>query len=256
MNNLQRMTVLGGLVAGVLAAAPGAGHAAAGEPVVTRSGATVTITAGAIARDDNLTVQAVSGRLHVFGGVTAGTGCLRVSADEVNCGTGVTTVNATLGAGRDGFSSLVEIAGTVDGGSGDDRFAAGRSSDGTQLTYLGGAGRDTVDYGASGRPVTVTKADSARPDGRPGVDRDDVASDVEVIDGTIRSDTLIGSSGADTLIGGEGADTLDGRGGADLLDADDLQGTKDTVVDCGSGSDTAIADAADTPTGCESISRS
>jgi Ca2+-binding RTX toxin-like protein len=255
MHSIKRLSVLGGLAVGMLAATPAAGHAAAGEPVVTRSGSIVTITAGAVAKNDNLTLQAVSGRLHVFGGVVAGTGCGTVSANEVNCGTGVATVYADLGAGQDRFSSLTGITGTVNGGADDDLFSAGRGSDGTGLTFRGGLGRDTVDYGASGTGVTVTKGVSSQPDGRPGLDADDVAVDVEVVRGTVRDDTLVGSAGADTLIGDQGADTLDGKGGADVLNADDIQGTKDKSVDCGTGADNAIADPADVLVGCESVGR-
>ncbi|MDA0636650.1 hypothetical protein OUY22_24830 [Nonomuraea sp. MCN248] len=260
MNSIKhgvlRVSLLGGLAAGVLAAAPAAGHAALGEPAVTRSGATVTITAPDVTRHDNLTLQEVSGRLHVFGGVIAGTGCTQVSANEVNCGTGVTTVNARLGRGDDRFSSLVGLVGAVDGGPGADVFQAGRGSRGTGLTYRGGDGTDTVDYGSSGAAVKVTKNDSAQPDGRIGLDGDDVTLDVEVIRGTVRADTLIGSSGADVLDGDQGADTLEGRGGADVIDAVDVQGTKDTLIDCGGGADTALADAADAPVACETVDRS
>lgn len=258
MNTIKRGTLrlaaLAGLSAALLSAAPAIGHAAAGEPVVTRNGATVVITAGSVTRDDSLTLQAVSGRLHVFGAVVAGTGCDRVSGNEVDCGAGVTTVEATLGAGRDRFSSLTAIAGTVDGGAGDDTFLAGRGP-GTALAYRGGLGADTADYASSGTGVTVTKGDAASADGRPGLDRDDVGVDVEAVRGTVRADTLTGSTGADILIGGEGADTLSGRGGGDTLDARDAQGTRDAAVDCGTGADTAIADAADAPAGCETVNR-
>jgi hypothetical protein len=250
-----RLSLLGGLAAGLLAVAPGVGHAAAGEPTVARAGATVTITAGSIARNDNITLQSVSGRLHVFGQVVAtGSGCQQVSANEVNCGTGVTTVNATLGGGNDRFSSLVGIGGTIDGGGGDDFFLAGRGFDGTSFVYRGGTGNDTIDYGSSGQPVTVTKDNSARPDGR-SIDRDDVTRDVETIEGTIGADTLIGSNVFDRLIGGGGADSLEGKGGDDIIDATDLQGTKDTVIDCGNGNDNAVVDAADAPRACETVSR-
>jgi hypothetical protein len=254
--NAVRLSLLGGLAAGLLAMTPGTGHAAAGEPTVTRSGETVTIAAGSISRSDNITLQAVSGRLHVFGQVVAqtGAGCEQVSANEVNCGTGVTRVNATLGGGSDRFSSLVGIGGTIDGGGGGDTFLAGRGFEGTSFTYVGGAGSDTVDYGSSGQPVTVTKDNRAQRDGR-SIDRDDVTKDVETIEGTVGADTLIGSSVFDRLIGGEGADTLEGRGGEDILDADDLQGTKDSKIDCGGENDTVIADAADAPIDCETISR-
>ncbi|MFG1946121.1 calcium-binding protein [Nonomuraea sp. NPDC048826] len=255
-HGLIRVSLLGGLAAGVLAAVPAAGHAAAGEPTVTRSGSTVTITAPAdITRNDNLTVQEVSGRTHVFGGVLAGTGCTQVSANEVNCGTGVTTLNANLGRGNDRFSSLMGLVGTVDGGPGGDVFLGGRGFQGTAFTYRGGDGTDTVDYGSSGTPVTVTKNDTIRTDGRPSLDRDDVTLDVEIIRGTVGADTLIGSSGSDTLDGDQGADRLEGRGGADVIDAVDVKGTKDTLIDCGGQNDTAFVDAADAPVACESVNR-
>ncbi|GAA3443352.1 calcium-binding protein [Planomonospora venezuelensis] len=262
MNDLKRgalrLSLIGSVAAGILAAAPTAGNAAVGELQIAKSGATMTVTAGTVTRNDNITVQAVSGRIHVFGsGIRAvqGGGCTQVSAGEVDCGNGVTGISADLGSGNDRFSSLVEINGTVDGGSGDDSFSAGRSPRGTGLTYRGGLGRDTVDYSSSSTGVVVTKGVGAQLDGRASVDRDNVSVDVEVIRGTGRTDTLVGGTGADTLIGGNGADILRGNGGNDTIDARDSQGTKDTTIDCGAGADTATADAADAPVNCESVGR-
>ncbi|WP_435832444.1 hypothetical protein [Nonomuraea rubra] len=67
-------------------------------------------------------------------------------------------------------------------------------------------------------------------------------------------DTLSGGGGADVLIGGNGADTLVGNLGGDTLDARDSQGL-DSRIGCGDDTDTALADAADTPVKCESVSR-
>ncbi|MFD2357354.1 hypothetical protein ACFSTC_60865 [Nonomuraea ferruginea] len=78
---------------------------------------------------------------------------------------------------------------------------------------------------------------------------------METVRGTVGADTLIGHSGADTLIGDQGADTLDGKGGDDVIDARDVQGTKDTLVDCGTGTDQAFADQADAPVSCETVSK-
>jgi Ca2+-binding RTX toxin-like protein len=256
MNKIKRGILLGGLAAGLLAAAPVAGNASVGEPVVTRSGAKVTITAPNVNRADNITIQEVSGRLHVFGSVVAGAGCTTVSSNEVDCGTGVTTLNAGLGAGNDRFSSLMSLTGFVDGGAGTDIFEAGRAPRGTSLNYLGGAGTDTVDYGSSSIGVNVTKNNSSQPDGRPGIDRDNVAADVEIIRGTVAADTLIGSNGFDLLDGDQGADTLRGLGGDDIIDAVDVQNIKDKVIDCGDGNDTALVNAADAPVACETVTRS
>src|SRR5690606_7029995 len=222
MNKIKRGILLGGLAAGLLAAAPVAGNASVGEPVVTRSGAKVTITAPNVNRADNITVQEVSGRLHVFGSVVAGAGCTTVSSNEVDCGTGVTTLNAGLGAGNDRFSSLMSLTGFVAGGAGTDIFASGRAPRGTSLNYPAGT----------------------------GIDRDNVAADVEIIRGTVAADTLIGSNGFDLLDGDQGADTLRGLGGDDIIDAVDVQNIKDKVIDCGDGNDTALVNAADAPVAC------
>jgi len=84
-------------------------------------------------------------------------------------------------------------------------------------------------------------------------------------DGTARvlgnggNDTLIGGVGADYLDAGSGNDTVTGGGGADQILAgagDDIVRVNDQVadsVDCGAGSDIAVADPVDALAGCETV---
>ena len=109
---------------------------------------------------------------------------------------------------------------TIDAGPGDDELHGAEGTDqlhggpGADL-IRGGEHRDILPPYGNGTPVDITLDD--RPgDGPPGED-DDVGSDVELINGTVHGDRLIGSDNDDILRGGGGQNTVDGRGGADVL---------------------------------------
>jgi hypothetical protein len=59
---------------------------------------------------------------------------------------------------------------------------------------------------------------------------------------------VLGGSGPDRIAGGRGRDVLRGNGGDDVIDARD--GAADRV-NCGAGTDTVLADAADRVRRCE-----
>src|SRR5919197_4565416 len=77
--------------------------------------------------------------------------------------------------------------------------------------------------------------------GRPGDDR---------IDAGAGNDDVDAGSGRDTVLAGRGRDTVLGGGGSDVIVVRD--GERD-VVDCGSESDTVVADRKDVTRGCERV---
>jgi Ca2+-binding RTX toxin-like protein len=97
------------------------------------------------------------------------------------------------------------------GGPGDDRLL----NTAVANRFSGGAGIDTVDYTATINDVTVT-LDGAANDG-PAGELDNVATDVENVDGGDGNDTLIGNAQTNRINGGPGNDTVDGKFGADTL---------------------------------------
>ncbi len=72
------------------------------------------------------------------------------------------------------------------------------------------------------------------------------------LDGSEGDDRILGDEGGDTLTGGSGEDQLFGGAQNDLLNSRD--GGQADLDDCGTGSDEAIADEADTFSGCEATS--
>jgi hypothetical protein len=125
---------------------------------------------------------------------------------------------------------------TLDGGAGDDmlRYLAGGADD-----LHGGSGTDTVVFGAT-QPVVVSLDDVAN-DGPAAAPVANVHSDVEVVEGTPLADRLTGSGHADTLHGNAGDDTIAARDGVS------------DVIDCGAGNDTAVVDAVDVVSNCETV---
>jgi Ca2+-binding RTX toxin-like protein len=189
--------------------------------------------------------------------------------DELDGGPGDDALNGGPGndllRGGDGADGLDGDGGddTMDGGPGDDQLRGGTAND----TLTGGPGADTLDggpdrdvadYSAETAAVTVT-LDGVRNDGETG---HDLVVGVEDVAGGSGADTLVGDAGPNLLSGGAGEDFLEGGGGPDDLrggtDADALvarDGTPDKLA-CGSGSDLAVADRADSvPRGASSPER-
>ena len=159
--------------------------------------------------------------------------------------------------GGDGADTLKGGTGadTLLGQAGDDRLDGGLGPD----VMRGGPDRDTVTYEDRAREVTVTLND--RPDDGEDGERDNVASDVEVVIGGTLDDTLSGDGQPNALAGGSGEDLVEGNAGIDALaggDAPDVllgrDGVRD-VVDCGGDGDLAIVDSEDTVRNCATIDR-
>ena len=118
--------------------------------------------------------------------------------------------------GGDGDDTLDPGTGadTVRGGTGNDTIIA--TADGSNDSFDGGAGIDTVSYATTGAGLLIDLADGkARAIGpQAGVD---TLTDVENAAGGNGDDAMYGSAAANRLEGGAGNDTLDGKGGPDTL---------------------------------------
>jgi RTX calcium-binding nonapeptide repeat (4 copies) len=180
--------------------------------------------------------------------------------------TAPTTLSILGGTGPDVISTYQARA-LLDGGDGDDLIRPDDRPTALSVppepsprgVVRGGAGIDTVDYAGGFSRIDVS-LDGEANDGRPG-ERDDVASDVENVQGGDFGGRLLGSKRANRLSGGgaddritgaAGRDALAGAGGNDVLDA--LDGAGRDSVDCGSGVDTAQLDSGDAlAAGCERV---
>jgi uncharacterized repeat protein (TIGR01451 family) len=203
--------------------------------------------------------------------VTAGSGCTSVTGHEAICSTtgwspnsvrfniatgdlGDSVVitdapatndigNAISGEGGNDTLTGGPGADSLDGGDGNDMLGGGAGDDGLiggpgADALNGGSGEDLVTYSARNAGVTVTidgnPDDGNADDGSPG-QRDNVATDVENLQGSAADDTLTGSSGDNSLYGYNGNDTLNGAAGDDTLNESGSAG--DDTLDGGDGDD-------------------
>jgi Ca2+-binding RTX toxin-like protein len=271
--------VIGGSAGDTLAGsdAPNALDARDGDDIVTGGGADDTLAGGV--GNDRLsggdgadTLNAADGDDALMGDdgndLASGGG----GADALNGGPGGDMLAGGPGLdtldGGDGDDRLNGAEVGLVGGDGNDTLRGGRGADvllaGPGDDWLDGGlegdqiygedGRDTLSYEDRARSVTVTLNGRAD-DGEDG-ERDNVASDVEVVVGGTLWDTLTGDRnpntlraglGEDFVTGNAGIDTLDSGGGPDLIWARD--GTQDTV-DCGGGGDLAVVDKSDDVRDC------
>jgi hypothetical protein len=148
----------------------------------------------------------------------------------------ITTDGGTIigGPGDDILEARMLIS-SINGGDGNDRI---KGSTRTDLIF-GGLGNDTIE-GRDGNDTIY--------DNDPAITSDDGN---DTIDGGAGNDLIYARGGVDTVRGGDGDDSL--------LVADALYApgsateTAADTVDCGSGSDGTLVDAADTVTGCETV---
>ena len=144
-----------------------------------------------------------------------------IYGDFDGSGTNQTGGNDTLygGNGNDqmfgggGDDRLFNAFGRSDifGGDGNDRFTP--MADGNHV-FVGGDGRDYIDYGESSTKVIINLGTQTAIGG--WADNDFFTS-VENARGSTVGDTLIGSSGQNILFGDSGNDLMFGRGGSDSL---------------------------------------
>jgi Ca2+-binding RTX toxin-like protein len=109
------------------------------------------------------------------------------------------------------------------GETGNDRFISGSGPD----VFDGGDGIDTVDYKNAANGVSVSLANGFSSDL-------DQLFNVENVDGSAFSDTLVGDSGNNVLRGFDGYDLIQGGVGNDTLEG----GAGVDILDGGSGNDT------------------
>ncbi|HWI74115.1 MAG TPA: MopE-related protein [Baekduia sp.] len=290
--------LLAPLALAALMAAVGSAPASAAITVAKTAADTITVTSTAAAPNDALAYKLTAGKLGIDRtageSLQPGLGCTG-TASNVTCAVDfITRLVIVLGPGDDTIAAAptlpigmhAEISGgpgrdtlrgadgsndvlsgdegddlldggfgddTIDGGAGDDVITANLGAD----RYRGGPGIDALSYAAYTAPVRVTIGAGAD-DGQIG-ETDDVAGDIERVDGGTGSDTLIGSAGGDQLYGNAGNDGIDGGRGADLLVGgadDDAITARDGVADlisCGDGADGAITDQLDAADSCESV---
>jgi Ca2+-binding RTX toxin-like protein len=125
--------------------------------------------------------------------------------------------NDTL-RGNGGNDTLIGGVGldTVEGGDGDDTLVAG-TADNAIDTYLGGSGRDALDFSNAAAAVTVDLSAASVAGAGVGAE---VFNSIEDLIGSDFADTLTGDSGANRLDGRSGDDTMIGGDGDDVLVVD------------------------------------
>jgi Ca2+-binding RTX toxin-like protein len=150
------------------------------------------------------------------------------------------------GEGSDLFLSVSICDGeTIDGGA-----ALADDRDNASWARLGSIGVDArLDLGEVGE-VGAAEAPVCS-GGRPL----DHLEGIEDLEGSEGSDVLYGDEGVNQLLGHRGEDTYRALGGDDSIFAN--SGTRDRVIDCGEGNDSAVIDLAavgdPAPIGCESV---
>ncbi len=150
-------------------------------------------------------------------------------ADRLNGGTGADTVLG--GWGNDDLLGGADND-VLDGGADNDQLDGGEGAD----SLAGGDGTDKATYAPRTEPVTVT-LDGVANDGASG-EADDVAVDIEAVDGGSGADVLVASASGTALTGGAGSDVLIGQAGPDDLRG----GAGDDTLRGGQGADTIAGD--------------
>jgi Ca2+-binding RTX toxin-like protein len=167
-------------------------------------------------------------------------GSCTVSRATGNCpAAGVTSIAISTTDQNDRITQSTTLASRLMGGNGNDTLIGGPGDDvligeGGADTLTGKDGRDTADYSARVAPVAVSLNGSA--DDGEGGEKDDVASDVELLVGGSADDQLAGNDGDNALLGNAGNDILGGGGGNDQLDG----GAGDDTLAGGTGSDSVL----------------
>ena len=186
-------------------ASPAAAQAAAGATMASVSGTVLTVTA-AVGVQNTLSIGHVSGAIEVVdgAGVTAGAGCLTVSATTVRCrgaGTsGIITELAVAAGDRDDVVLLnVSTFGRVTGGSGNDLLRSFSNS--SQARLSGNDGNDSLRGGLLNALF--------------GQNGNDVLTGGNFLSGGAGDDRLRSFDDGQTLDGGTGTDHGDAGAGAD-----------------------------------------
>jgi len=252
------------------------------QTAVTYLGGAGNDTLDATAATKKLTLKGGVGNDHVIGGAGAdllfgddGTDTLegRDGVDQMTGGNGNDTMLG--GNGNDSFveGTIASGADVMDGGAGIDKVTYAARTQPVSITLDDGIANEG-EAGEGDRFVSIENLTG-------GTGADTLVGDagVNVINGGAGNDTLFGRAGNDTLFGDPGDDLVDGEAGADKLhggtgndtlfgdagsidsffgeDGDDtIVGNTDgriETVDCGTGIDTAQANAEDVFKTCENL---
>ncbi len=167
--------------------------------------------------------------------------------------------------GLGGDDALIHNGGAdyLDGGEGSDLFLSVSLCDGE--TIYGGAerpgDRDNASWarlaGSVAARLDEGLAGEVGPGGQPVCASGtlDHLEAIEDLEGSNGSDYLVGDAGANQLLGHKGEDTYYAEGGDDLILAN--SGSRDAVIDCGPGTDSAVIDLASigdpAPIECENV---
>ena len=142
--------------------------------------------------------------------------CLPVTSFEVRCirpsNSPISRLVYKARSGDDQLRPTGSLPIRFEAGRGDDLYVGARSGAGTRVEFVGGdLLGDLAHYTNATTAVEVTK-DGVANDGRPGLDRDNIGVDVEIVTGTNFGDRLVGQSGPLGI-----AEEFRPRGGDDVV---------------------------------------
>jgi Ca2+-binding RTX toxin-like protein len=202
---------------------------APGSAYVTANGQLTVATAWNVS--SNLKVESAGTSVKVTdpAGLDAvGSRCSQVDGSTVTC-TGATSAKISGSHKSDTIRMLASLPATISGGATGDHIHGGSRGDtlngeaGPDIFYPGlgadrvngGDGGDEANYG--GRTTSLSLSlDGVANDGQ-AYERDNLATDIEVLVGGSGNDRLVGSSLNNSLWPQGGDDIVDGRGGADWI---------------------------------------
>jgi len=187
--------------------------------------------------NNNLALRVIGSNIVISDSVplrplTPGHPCQLVNGRDAFCPASiVNSVFVDSGLGNDTVEYRLPHPGHVLLGAGNDRMNAGkREAVGRTIqpvTYVSGSGYDEITYAGADRGVAVNVADGLASDGRPGIDRENVATGFDTIVGSPFDDSLLGGDLAEIMIGLGGNDFLAGGHGNDLFPTHGLDGADD-----------------------------
>ena len=196
----------------------------------------VSLTAAGVVFDDRVPIRSIDGE------------CRIDAAGDGVCPGIATDISAFTGDRNDVIRYTAPHSGFVVAGNGADTFYGGlrQAGFGRQIepvTYRGkdsvlrgetpDFARDTISYASADRGVRVDLTDqgdaATSSDGRPGIDREQIEEDIELVEGSNFDDTLIGSDRGEAFRGLDGNDQLAANGGDDLIDEGSAPNGADTL---------------------------
>jgi Ca2+-binding RTX toxin-like protein len=193
----------------------------------------VSFTSAGIVFDDQVPIRTLDSECRID---AAGNGVCPGHATEIIVNTGDRNDTIRYTAPHGGAVFAGDGADTIFGGL--RQAAFGRQIE--RVIYRGNdsrldVGTDTVSYREASSGVEVNLADSATTqpilanDGRPGIDREHIENDLELVEGSNFDDTLFGSDRNETFRGLNGNDVISGGAGNDTIDEGSAPDGADTI---------------------------